>query len=107
MTATYSRLIRFLSPGSTTPLIGEPVDKDIDVGVAVYSGVPVLVYIYSGDSILRPGDKIGEQVSVERLLSPLGQNEVGTIRCIGLNVSQAVFESLLPLMNQQTSEPEM
>lgn len=42
---------------------------------------------YSGTSVLDPGTPTGKIETVGRLLSPLAASEVGTIRCIGLNVS--------------------
>lgn len=36
--------------------------------------------------MLQPGHKTGDRRMVGRLLSPLAQEEVGTIRCVGLNV---------------------
>jgi hypothetical protein len=86
---SFSRLVRFLPSGnsSSTPLIGEPVDPELDVGLATYDSKPVEVNVFSGKSVLKPGEKTGEKVTVGRLLSPLGKEEVGTIRCIGLNVS--------------------
>lgn len=84
-TSTYSRLIRFLPPNSTTPLLGEPVDPSIDVGLATYSSQPVEVSVFSGQSILAPGERTGKKEVVGRLLAPLRKEEVGTIRCIGLN----------------------
>jgi hypothetical protein len=86
--SSYSRLVRFLpKSSSTTPLIGEPVNAEQDVGLASYAGETIEVDVFSGSSILNPGEKTGKKEVVERLLSPLAQNEVGTIRCIGLNVS--------------------
>ena len=67
-------------------LIGEPVDPKLDVGLALYHGQDVPVYPFSGSSVLNPGHKTGATEAVERVLSPLAQNEVGAIRCIGLNV---------------------
>jgi hypothetical protein len=83
--STFSRLIRFRT--ATEPsLIGEPVNKEQDVGKATVSGEKVEVELFSGSSILNPGEKTGKKVTVERLLCPLKQEEVGTIRCIGINV---------------------
>jgi hypothetical protein len=83
--STYARLVRFIPTSSSTPLIGEPVDATQDVGVASYNSEPVEVEVFSGNSILNPGERTGKKELVERLLSPLSQDEVGTIRCIGLN----------------------
>jgi 2-keto-4-pentenoate hydratase/2-oxohepta-3-ene-1,7-dioic acid hydratase in catechol pathway len=42
---------------------------------------------YSGSSVLSPGIPNGKIATIGKLLSPLAESEVGTIRCIGLNVS--------------------
>lgn len=67
-------------------LIGEPVDAQLDVGLAVYQGQDVSVRPFSGSSVLNPGSATGATETIERILSPLAQSEVGSIRCIGLNV---------------------
>ena len=69
-------------------MIGEPVDTDIDVGLATYKGEEVKVDVYDGSSILVPGKPTGRKAVVGRLLSPLAKEEVGTIRAIGLNVGR-------------------
>lgn len=71
----------------TKILIGEPVDVSVDVGAAVRKGQNVEVKVFSGKSVLDPGSPTGETATIGRILSPLAQEEVGTIRCIGLNVS--------------------
>ena len=68
-------------------LIGQPADSSVDVGAAVRKGEDVQVKVYSGKSVLDAGAPTGETASIGRILSPLTQQEVGTIRCIGLNVS--------------------
>lgn len=93
--ATWSRLVRFQSASSAAPLIGEPVDQSLDVGLATFEGKPVEVRCYSGQSILDAGEPTGETATVSRLLSPLAEEEVGTIRCIGLNVSLRLFYARL------------
>lgn len=72
-------------------LIGEPVDPKLDVGLALYQGKEVAVRPFSGTSVLSPGQVTDATETIARILSPLAQSEVGTIRCIGLNVS---FEGL-------------
>lgn len=71
----------------TKILIGEPVDSQLDVGLALYQGKDVSVRPFSGSSVLNPGQVTGATESIGRILSPLAQSEVGSIRCIGLNVS--------------------
>lgn len=68
-------------------LIGEPVDPQLDVGLALYQGKDVAVHPFSGTSVLSPGQVTDATETISRILSPLAQSEVGTIRCIGLNVS--------------------
>jgi hypothetical protein len=68
-------------------LLGEPADVSVDVGAAVRKGEDVVVNVYSGTSVLDAGSPTGETAVIGRILSPLARKEVGTIRCIGLNVS--------------------
>ena len=89
--STYSRLIRFIPTSSSTPVIGEPVDRDLDVGLASYSGQTIEAEVFSGDSILSPGSKTGKRETVKRILSPVTGADSGTVRCIGLNVSNLRF----------------
>lgn len=74
-------------------LIGEPIDPKLDVGLALYQGREVAVHPFSGTSVLSPGQKTDATEIIERILSPLAQSEVGTIRCIGLNVSPNVLKT--------------
>lgn len=81
-------LVRFVPKSNPSRiLIGEPVDSGVDVGLALLNGKEVSVRPFSGLSVLNPGEKTGAIETVERVLSPLAQSEVGSIRCIGLNVS--------------------
>lgn len=83
-------LVRFVPRSSaTTILIGQPVDARIDIGLAVRRGEEVRVEIFSGSSVLAAGSATGKFDVVDRILSPLSASEVGTIRCIGLNVCKA------------------
>lgn len=81
-------LVRFVPKSNPSQiLIGEPVDAQVDVGLAVYQGKEVSVRPFSGSSVLDPGRATGAIETIERILSPLSQREVGSIRCVGLNVS--------------------
>ena len=81
-------------------LLGQPVDEEIDVGAAVRDGKEVQVAVFSGSSVLDPGLQTDRVETIERILSPLAQEEVGTIRCIGLNVCRKVFQSRRRLTDQ-------
>lgn len=84
---SFTRLVRFVPVSdSNAILLGEPVDANLDVGAATRKGEEVEVRVFSGSSALNPGSLTDKTEKVARLLSPLAQSEVGTIRCIGLNV---------------------
>ena len=70
-----------------TRLIGQPVNDNVDVGLAVYKGKSVIIDVFSGSSALAPGHETGSTAIVDRILFPLTSSEAGTIRCIGLNVN--------------------
>lgn len=89
-------LVRFVPRGrQNSILIGEPLNSDIDVGKEVRNGHDVKVKVFSGTSVLDAGSETGVMESIDRILSPLAMSEVGTIRCIGLNVriSNRLLES--------------
>ena len=80
-------LVRFIPKSSPSRvMIGEPLDSKIDVGMALFEGEEVSVQVFSGNSVLEPGVKTGSTEIIARVLSPISQNEAGSIRCIGLNV---------------------
>lgn len=84
-------LVRFVPRSDPSKvLIGEPVDAKIDVSVALYEGKDVQVRKFTGSTILAPGNSTEEVETIKTVLSPLAHNEVGTIRCIGLNVGPAL-----------------
>lgn len=100
---SWNRLIRFIPKSSTQTsssikaLIGQPVNADQDVGLASRAGEEVRVEVYEGSSILEPGKPSGTIETLGRLLSPLAQSEVGSIRCIGLNYVNHAKEAGLAL----------
>lgn len=79
-------LVRFIPKSGSEPSIGQPIDPEVDVGAAIRAGKDVEVELYSGSSALGPGSLTGKKEVIGKLLSPLAESEVGTIRCIGLNV---------------------
>ncbi|CZR43959.1 uncharacterized protein FPRO_13767 [Fusarium proliferatum ET1] len=94
--AYWKRLARFVPKGyPSKTLIGEPENHAIDVGLALYKGETVKARVFSGSSVLEPGAPSGEVVEIDRVLSPLTQAEVGTIRCIGLNYKAHAAEACL------------
>ncbi|KAF2150979.1 2-keto-4-pentenoate hydratase [Myriangium duriaei CBS 260.36] len=92
--AAFKRLIRFVPAGgnASSILLGEPVDAALDVGRALRNGQDVQARVFSGQSALSPGSLTDKVEKVGKVLSPLAQKEVGTIRCIGLNYKQHAAE---------------
>jgi hypothetical protein len=84
--------VRFIAKSTNSIVIGKPTSQSLDVGAAILAGKPVLVETYSGSSVLSPGSPTGKTEEIGRLLSPLTENEVGTIRCIGLNVCFPIYQ---------------
>lgn len=99
--STWARLVRFIPESGGPVLLGEPVDADIDVGLAMYTGEVVEVEVFDGCSVLAPGVRTGTRAKVGRLLSPVSHAEVGTIRCVGLNVSVLSLLSSLTLIHSK------
>ena len=83
--SSWTRLVRFVSDTDSRPLLGEPLDPDIDVGAAICANKSFEVVVYSGQSILDAGYKTARRAWVSRILSPLSVSEVRTIRGIALN----------------------
>ncbi|QMW38121.1 hypothetical protein G4B11_001357 [Aspergillus flavus] len=101
--STFSRLVRFVPKSNPSKvLIGEPVDAQLDVGLALYQGKEVSVRPFTGASVLNPGQKTESTEIIGRILSPLSQNEVGSIRCIGLNYTSHAAEMKLSIPDVPT-----
>lgn len=85
--------MRFIPRGDSKRVaVGEPEDDNVDVGAAVRKGEDVSVTLFSGTSVLSPGSRTGQSATIDRILSPLAESEIGTIRCIGLNYKQHAAE---------------
>lgn len=92
-------LVRFIPRSDSSKiLIGQPHDDTLDVGLALRNGKDVQVDLFSGTSVLSPGQETGTSAIIDRVLSPLHISEVGTIRCIGLNVCNNVLFFTLTLV---------
>ncbi|KAK2741716.1 hypothetical protein FQN55_008215 [Onygenales sp. PD_40] len=83
----WSRFVRFEAEDGKI-YAGEPADENQDVGLASLtpSTMPILVKVLDSSSPLALDAKFtGETVTAKRILSPLTEEQVGTIRCVGLN----------------------
>ncbi|KAJ3841868.1 fumarylacetoacetate hydrolase [Lentinula raphanica] len=89
----WTRLIRFVALETSRVHIGEPVDANLDVGVAAHQGTPIKAYEIIG-SALDPAAQVTRKIlTVKSLLSPLTRNEIGFVRCLGLNYSDHAEET--------------
>lgn len=75
-------------------VLGQPVQNDLDIGAAIRDGHIVTIRVFEGTSVLSAGRLTDREENVGVLLSPLSVEEVGTIRCIGLNVRTRTFSVL-------------
>ncbi|TPX12398.1 uncharacterized protein E0L32_006810 [Thyridium curvatum] len=99
----WNRLVRFVAKEDDREYVGEPEDNALDIGAALALDQPVSVRVFTGSSALdlsaEPTDKV---LTVGRLLAPLTADEVGTIRCIGLNYRNHAREMNLELPDHPT-----
>ncbi|ETR99298.1 hypothetical protein M419DRAFT_86680 [Trichoderma reesei RUT C-30] len=98
----WNRLIRF-EDGHGQERYGEPIDKHLDIGIALHRGQDVYARILQTESALDLSAVLSEEVAqVKRVLSPLRPEEAGTIRCIGLNYREHAAEMKLPIPKTPT-----
>ncbi|KAF8735973.1 hypothetical protein AX14_001118 [Amanita brunnescens Koide BX004] len=89
----WTRLIRFVAAETSRVHIGQPVDPNVDVGLAAYQGKVIKAHEIIG-SALDPVAQVSNNVlTVKTLLSPLSAREVGIVRCLGLNYSDHAEEA--------------
>ncbi|PTB62622.1 hypothetical protein BBK36DRAFT_1144629 [Trichoderma citrinoviride] len=98
----WNRLIRFEDVHGQERY-GEPVDEQLDIGIALHRGEDVHARILRTDSALDLSAALSEEiVQVKRVLSPLRPEEAGTIRCIGLNYREHAAEMKLTIPKTPT-----
>ncbi|KAK0388086.1 hypothetical protein NLU13_4330 [Sarocladium strictum] len=92
-TPTWGRFVRFIAEDGNRELCGEPVDADIDVGLALAAKHEIKVKVLSASSALDTRAQFtGEVATISKLLSPLSARDIGTIRCVGLNFKDHAAE---------------
>ncbi|KIK53291.1 hypothetical protein GYMLUDRAFT_207500 [Collybiopsis luxurians FD-317 M1] len=92
----WTRLIRFVAVETGGVHLGEPVDANLDVGVAAHKGTPIKAYEIIGSALDLTAQVTQKVLTVKYLLSPLSRREVGFVRCLGLNYSDHAAEAGLP-----------
>ncbi|KAJ3998038.1 fumarylacetoacetate hydrolase [Lentinula boryana] len=89
----WTRLIRFVAVETSRVHIGEPVDPNIDVGVAAHQGTLIKAHEIIGSALDPAAQVSGKILTVKYLLSPLTRSEVGFVRCLGLNYTDHAEET--------------
>ncbi|KZW04168.1 fumarylacetoacetate hydrolase [Exidia glandulosa HHB12029] len=89
----WKRLIRFEAAEDGAVHIGQPVDAQLDVGLAFSKNETIKAHEISG-SALDPGAQVTDKVlTVKKLLAPLSREQVGLVRCLGLNYKDHAAEA--------------
>jgi len=89
----WSRLIRFVAAETSRIHIGEPVDASVDVGLAAFEGKPIKAYEIIGSALDSAAQVSSNVLTVAKLLSPLSNEEIKVVRCLGLNYSDHAAEA--------------
>ncbi|PTB36647.1 hypothetical protein M441DRAFT_51357 [Trichoderma asperellum CBS 433.97] len=98
----WNRLIRFEDINGKERY-GEPIDDDLDVGIALHHGEDVYARIVRTESALDLSAVLSADITqVKKLLAPLKPEEAGTIRCIGLNYREHAAEMKLSIPETPT-----
>ncbi|KDQ64177.1 hypothetical protein JAAARDRAFT_218309 [Jaapia argillacea MUCL 33604] len=91
----WTRLIRFVAVETSQIHLGQPVEPKLDVGLAAHERKTIRAYEILG-SALDPAAQVTNKIlTVKELLSPLSREEVGTVRCLGLNYADHAAEANL------------
>ncbi|THG95879.1 hypothetical protein EW026_g5848 [Hermanssonia centrifuga] len=89
----WSRLIRFVAAETAQIHIGEPIDPELDVGLAFHKEQAIKAYEIFG-SALDPAAQVTKNVlTVKQLLPPLSREQIGVVRCLGLNYADHAAEA--------------
>lgn len=100
---SWNRLIRFVAVEDGREYYGQPIDDNLDVGLAIHNGKPVKANIISANSPLDPHAAVTSDVlTVSKLLSPIKRNEISGVRAIGLNFTDHAKEMGFPIPNVPT-----
>ncbi|KAI0775407.1 fumarylacetoacetate hydrolase [Irpex lacteus] len=90
---SWTRLIRFVAAETSLIHIGEPVDRHLDVGLAFAKNQTIKAYEIFGSALDTNARVTNRVLTVKHLLSPLTREEVGVVRCLGLNYADHAAEA--------------
>ncbi|EGN92049.1 hypothetical protein SERLA73DRAFT_191696 [Serpula lacrymans var. lacrymans S7.3] len=89
----WTRLIRFVAVETGMVHIGQPVNGNLDIGLAFHFKETIKAYEILG-SYLDPAAQLSNNIlTVKELLAPLSREEMKTVRCLGLNYSDHAAEA--------------
>ncbi|KAI0941392.1 hypothetical protein AcV7_002982 [Taiwanofungus camphoratus] len=91
----WTRLIRFVAAETGEVHLGEPVDPQLDVGLAFMQRKPIQAYEIIGSALDSAVQVTKNILTVKELLAPLARHEVGLVRCLGLNYADHAEEANL------------
>ncbi|CAA7258508.1 unnamed protein product [Cyclocybe aegerita] len=91
----WTRLIRFVAVETGRVHIGQPVDPNLDVGLATAHGKPIRAFEIVGSALDLSAQVTNTALTVRTLLSPLSNEEIKVVRCLGLNYSDHAAEAKL------------
>ncbi|KAI0254727.1 hypothetical protein BJV78DRAFT_1120716 [Lactifluus subvellereus] len=98
----WTRLIRFVAAETSQIHIGQPVDPQLDIGLAVANKKPVFAHEILGSPFDPAAQLTKNMLSVKTLLSPLSREQIGLARCLGLNYADHAAEANLKKPNAPT-----
>ncbi|KAF8622066.1 hypothetical protein AX15_007216 [Amanita polypyramis BW_CC] len=75
--------------------IGQPIDPHLDVGLAAHEDRPIKAHEIVGSTLDAAAQVTDNVLTVKTLLSPLSRQEVGIVRCLGLNYHHHAAETNL------------
>ncbi|CAE6463899.1 unnamed protein product [Rhizoctonia solani] len=96
----WVRLIRFtaVETGGKKIHLGQPIDPKVDVGLAILKKHSLKAHEISGSSALDSRARVTSKVlTVDTLLEPIDPQQVGLVRCLGLNYKDHAAESKMAI----------
>ncbi|KAK7470234.1 hypothetical protein VKT23_001668 [Stygiomarasmius scandens] len=94
----WTRLIRFVAEETSCVHIGQPIDDQLDIGLAASQGKPIKAYeiVSTSGSALDSAAQVTRNVlTVKELLMPLSREQVRIVRGLGLNYADHAAEAKL------------
>jgi len=92
---SWTRLIRFVAVETKRIHIGQPVEPDLDIGLAIYSNKTVKAHEILGSALDAHAKLTDNLLTVATLLEPLSRDQVKLVRCLGLNYADHAAEAKL------------